>query len=286
MKGTVVLNLLFKPVRYEPKEISNIFNWISFFRSCDMRVIATPPADRKEIFEELGITEDSPNNKLFMSYPVLSFDTCDRWRAGLQKAAEFEEEYYYLWAADFDFSEASKSAANKLIEYEEKIDLVVGTINAKGRKQAIDEEATFPLLSHWFPEECKRMEEEEEEEEKFTKPRSELLRFSGKFLKKALRARWYPTEQTINLILQCFWSEETEDIFSVKALGLKGDVSDSDEARGKVKGVIEQVERMELWLKYIWRDRKKVLNKDEYIRMCEESSEIVKTACEKFFGNS
>lgn len=275
----VVLNLLFKPKQYESNDISNIFNWINFFRSHKMRVIATPPIERKEIFEQIGITGENSRESLFISYPVLSFDTCDRWRVGLRKATEFESKYYYLWSADFDFSEKSKSAASDLINYDGDESLVIGTIKATGTKETIDEIATFPLLKLWFPKEYKRIKGEG-----FTKPRSELLRFSRNFLLKTLEKRWYPTEQTINLILQCFWSGKTDN-FRVKPLDFCYDrISDSEVARLS-PNVIQQVERMELWLKYIWRDRNKNWEKHNYIELCEKSFEITKKAYEKLLNN-
>ena len=53
---------------------------------------------------------------------------------------------------------------------------------------------------------------------------------------------------------------------------------DSDEARNN-PNLVQQIERMEVWLKYMWRDHKNNWNKTEYVLKCEESSRIVIEAC-------
>ena len=91
----------------------------------------------------------------------------------------------------------------------------------------------------------------------FTKPRSELLRSSVPFLKQALEKRWFPTEQTIHLIFQCLWSRNQFQAMPILFPKINDDGKDREQPE-----VIQQVERMEVWLKYMWRDRQKELERD------------------------
>lgn len=268
MQNIIVLNLLFKPKPYSDDDLKTISNWINFFQERGLKVIVAPPQERRDVFDFLKVS----NTDLFIPFPVLSFDTCDRWKAGLLKALQIDEgisskdNFYYLWSADFEFTEQSKSAARELLSYNGQEELVVGTIKATGTKNSIDKYGTIPLIKSWFPDEYRRMVNEE-----FSKPRSELLRFSKTFLNTALNRRWYPTEQTIFLILQCFWEQR-----SIRAIQFSN-LQDSDEARDK--NLVQQIERMEVWLKYMWRDHGKNWNRTEYLLKCEKSSRISTEAC-------
>ena len=269
MKNVVVLNLLFKPRPYSDEDLETISNWVGFFQERGLMVIAAPPQERADVFDNLTV----PNTDLFISFPVLSFDTCDRWKAGLLRALQIDENItfgdmsYFLWSADFKFTDQSIAAANELLNYTGREDLVVGTIKASGTKNAIDKYGTSPLIESWFPDEYRRMVTDG-----FFKPRSELLRFSKAFLIEALKRRWYPTEQTIFLIFQCFWDQRPIRMLQFSNL------QDSDEARDN-PNIVQQIERMEIWLKYMWRDREKNWNKTEYLTKCEESSRIAAKAC-------
>ena len=198
-----------------------------------------------------------------------SFDTCDRWKAGFLKALDNPNTYlFYLWSADFQFSKLSESSAEKLFDYEEQYDLVVGTIEATGTKELIDSLGTLPMLELWFNKETTHLVRNG-----FKKPRFELLRISRKFIEFSLSKRWYPSEQTINLILQCLWND---NLFTVQSLSLK-EIKDDDQSR-KTPNAIQQIERMELWLKYMWKDRNRDWSPNEYFLMCEKSHKIYKNA--------
>ncbi len=269
MKNVVVLNLLFKPRPYSDEDLDTISKWVGFFQKREVMVIAAPPQERADVFENLRV----PNADLFIPFPVLSFDTCDRWKAGLLRALQMDESissedmFYFLWSADFEFKEQSVAAVNELLKYNGQEELVVGTIKASGTKNAIDKYGTGPLIKSWFPDEYRRMVNDG-----FLKPRSELLRFSKAFLTEALNRRWYPTEQTIFLILQCFWDQRPIRMLQFSNL------QDSDEARNN-PNLVQQIERMEVWLKYMWRDREKDWNKSEYLSKCEKSSRVSAEAC-------
>jgi hypothetical protein len=268
MGKIVVLNLIFKKDPYSELDIDTITDWINFFQAYGVYVIATPPFERKDAIDKLRIAKSD----LFTFYPVMSFDTCDRWRHGLEKAIELSNKvknttHFYIWSADFDFNELSKNAAELLIHHKKNEDLVVGTIIAEGKKEQIDRYGTYPLLKLWFPDIYQKITDKG-----LTKPRSELLRLSHNFLKDALKKRWYPSEQTIYLILQCFL-----DKFTIASLKFPK-ISDYEEPRLS-PNVIQQIERMELWIKYIWREHHKNWDKLEYIKKCENSFKILKNAC-------
>ena len=278
MEKHLVLNLPFKKKPYDPAVLDNIKQWISFFVKRGIRVIATPPLERKDVFDKLsGFASES-----LIACPVVSFDTCDRWRAGLEKAIENQEPgYFYLWSADFTFSDESQKAAADFLDHDDKVDLLVGTIEAAGTKKRIDEVATFPLLDVWFPQKCKEIRSGG-----FGKPRSELLRFSSEFLTKSLKARWFPAEQTIHLILQCFSSKDKpgEKEFLAKSFPFGINMPDSEDERLS-PDVIQQIERMELWFKYMWRDKNSEWDKAKYMDLSAQSHEIAKKAINELLSH-
>jgi hypothetical protein len=264
MKKTIILNLPFKATYYNKNEIVNFEKWIYFFADKNTEIIITPPIERIDI----TFSENVMKLANISIIHVPSFDTCDRWKAGLLKALENQNtNLFYLWSADFQFSELSKVSAEKLLEYENEYDLVVGTIKAIGIKELIDTLGTLPMLEHWFYKESDFIIKNG-----FSKPRSELLRISRKFLEFSITKRWYPSEQTINLILQCLWHD---DIFTMRSLSLE-EIKDDDQSR-ETPNVVQQIERMELWLKYMWRDRNKNWSPSEYFFMCEKSHKILKS---------
>ena len=282
MNSVVSLNFLYKPKSYKPLEIVRAENWINFFTDQGMHVIGTAPIKHVEDLKDIK----PKNPKFFTLLPVMSFDTCDRWRVGLWTVKEkFKSaDYFLLWSADFLSAEESKDseqAALDLINHEGKEDLAIGTIEASGMKEAIDQYATYPLLQNWFPEEFELMMQMG-----FLKPRSELLRLSRSFLEGSLKKRWYPSEQTIHLILQCLWSLKLwnnlkqEERFTIKALQL-AKIPDDPSARDNLN-VVQQVDRMELWLKYIWRDKFRRWFLPDYVSKSQKSTEIVKNAYKEF----
>lgn len=264
MNGRVVLNLPFRPRSYDEPSVETINKWVNFFIENNLRVIAAPPMERIDVKAQI----QAADHENFTFNPVMSFDTCDRWRSGLALAVDHEKDEcpFFLWSADFKYNNKSVTAASDLLKYSGNADLVVGTIQAEGTKEAIDECATKPLIKMWFPEYWQYFQNGG-----FAKPRSELLRFTLPFLKSALSRRWYPTEQTINLLLQCFESNYTAYALPFKKL------SDAPEARDN-PNVVEQVERMELWLKYMWRERFKDRIVDEYVLMSKKSALVLERA--------
>ncbi len=226
-------------------------------------IILTPPIERIDFQKKLF----PKNDESVIILPVMSFDTCDRWRAGFMKALELNNQGpYYLWSADFDFTEAAQEAALALLNYKGKEDFVVGTIKATGIKESIDQIATLPLINHWFPDFNSFLKTQG-----FTKPRSELFRISHFLVSSTLQRRWYPTEQTINLLLYCFVNN-----ISTKAL-LFDNLQDAPESRNN-PNVVEQVDRMELWLKYMWREQNESRVKSDYTSLSKDSAKLVEKA--------
>lgn len=258
--------------RYQPHHLRNIKSWIDFFVfEKHQHVIATLPSQH-----QMDVAHLRYDPSVFLFQPVSRFETCDRWRVGLEKAMDCfaPKRFMYLWSADFHFNDAARKSANLLLDNKENADLLVGTIKASGRKEEIDQYATYPLIQNWFPEEYETLRQTG-----YSKPRSELLRFSTLFLLFALSKRWYPTEQTIHLILQCFWDSEN---FKAAPLPFY-EMHDTDDDTRAHPNVIQQVDRMEVWLKYMWRERQTQLHRSgwEYCRFlqkCIQSFDIVTRA--------
>jgi hypothetical protein len=265
MKTAVILNLPFKAIPYDENEISNFEKWIQYFASESSEVIVTPPVERNDIKFSANIM--NLNNITIIH--VSSFDTCDRWKAGLLKALDNNAmELFYFWSSDFEFNSISKKSAEKLLKNKNECDLIIGTIQATGNKEKIDTIGTIPLLENWFYHESQTLFEK-----KISKPRSELLRISRELALFLLSKRWYPSEQTINIILQCLWNSK---LFSMQPLPL-GQIKDEVQSR-QSQEVIQQIERMELWLKYMWREYNRKWSANKYLTMSDKSSKIVKNA--------
>lgn len=261
----LVLNLPFKPKPYRNDDLKNYENWIKLFSNKVSHVIITPPVERNDVsatIKKFGI-------KNLTILPVPSFDTCDRWKVGLLHAVEnYNFDLLYFWSADFLFNTESEKSARALIDHNCDDDLVVGTIQSSGIKEDIDTFGTVPLLNNWFPDEYKTIQSIGME-----KPRSELFRLTRSLSEFLVSKRWYPSEQTINIILQCIWHKNQ---FKFKSLPL-GEIADEDTNRLGPNS-IEQIERMGLWLKYMWRDKNADWEINEYMDKSQISNLIVRRA--------
>ncbi len=282
--AVIVLNFPFAQAGYGEAEIKSIRQWLRFFVELETPVVGTPPLANAPHVEQVIAELNTRHRTQVTVVPVPSFDTCERWRAGLQAAvtrtAFCGVDRFVLWASDFappDGSEDSRRAALDMVRYDGEDDLVVGTIDASGAKRMIDDCATYPLTNHWFPQEFAAMQHAE-----LLRPRSELLNISRRLLEGSsengprpsgsLSERWYPSEQTIHLILQCLWSNGR---WSVKArpLGKLVDMGSTPH-----RDIVQQVDRMELWLSYMWRSHTAGWSLRDYASLRAESFEIVQSA--------
>jgi hypothetical protein len=147
----LVLNCPSTMGAYQHRHIENIECWLDFFVNEErIHVVATPSSERWQDLAHLEYDKE-----LYTLLPVLSFDTCSRWQAGLFEALALYQprNHVFLWAADFFYSDEAKRAAEKMLDYSGNEDLVVGTIEAVGKKEDIDRCATHPFIEIWFPEE-------------------------------------------------------------------------------------------------------------------------------------
>jgi hypothetical protein len=233
--------------------------WIDFFlkNNCEMLVV-TPPTERAH--EISAVCKDFAKERVQV-LAVMSLDTCDRWRAGLTWARQnAPKEDVMDWSSDFKPEQGAKNAALELAACVSDDDMIVGCIEATGTKKGVDDLATWPLLDHWFPEESARLKDS-----KITKPRSELIRLRADFVDTVLRQRWFPTEQTIAMLLNSLWGDHRIRAMALPAM----------EDEGRSLEVVQQPERMDLWMRYIWRARVKNWNPDDYLRRCETASKLV-----------
>ena len=186
MSNVVVLNFLYKPKPYGDSLAIRAENWINFFIEHEMYVIGTAPIERVRDLKRIDVKDKGR----FSLLPVMSFDAADRWRVGLYEAINrFKDaQHYFLWSADFvspgeDKSGKSRQIASDMVNWEGDEDLVVGTVNSTGIKESIDLCGTYPLLQVWFPREFELMMQKG-----ILRPRSELLRFSPRFLEASAEA--------------------------------------------------------------------------------------------------
>ena len=267
--SALVLNCPYTKGPYEAQHKNNINCWLEFFvHEKNIPVIATVPLLR---FPEISDLCYDRVSEYLQFCGVICFDTCEAWHIGFYDVIHAYDpaKYVYLWSADFECTREAKDAASNLLDYPIENDLLVGTIEASGTKEDIDQWATYPLLKFWFPEEYRALKEMG-----FSKPRSELLRFSTDFLYHALKKRWFPAEQTIHLIFQGLWNGK----FKMAPIYFPR-IKDDDVSRDQ-PNFIQQVERMEAWMKQMWRERQKELVDvwrvtRGYKEKCEESFEIL-----------
>ncbi len=81
------------------------------------------------------------------------------------------------------------------------------------------------------------------------RPRSEFFAISHRFLHDILAQRWFAWEQTVAMLLHAVFSNRRITRFFV------GNISDLPEGRESFASALQQVERTELVLKTIWRER-------------------------------
>jgi hypothetical protein len=180
-------------------------------------------------------------------------DTCQMWYTGLGKAFEQggPNDIYWLIPGDFNYGSAvGKEVLGRLHDLPEIIgelqqDLCIGEIATDhgNPKQLIDTYGTFALLYNWFPAEAQEIRHMTE------RPRSEFFAISHRFLHDILAQRWFAWEQTVVMLLQAVFSNRCITRFFV------GNISDLPEGRESFASAMQQVERTELVLKTIWRER-------------------------------
>jgi hypothetical protein len=184
---------------------------------------------------------------------VWCVDTCQMWYSGLGKAFELgdPDDVYWLIPGDFNYGTAvGKEVLGRLHDLPEIIgelrqDLCIGEIatDHNNPKQLIDTYGTFALLYNWFPAEAQEIRHLTE------RPRSEFFAIGHRFLRDILGQRWYAWEQTVVMLLQAVFSNRRITRFFV------GNISDLPEGRESFASATQQVERTELVLKALWRER-------------------------------
>jgi len=65
--------------------------WIRHVQPLVNHIVLTPPIERQDVFQDLDRMLGGSVH--FDPCPVTSFDTCDRWRVGLQRALEYEADF-------------------------------------------------------------------------------------------------------------------------------------------------------------------------------------------------
>lgn len=179
-------------------------------------------------------------------------DTCQMWYAGLGAAFEKggERDVYCLIPGDFNYGTvAGQEVLSRMHDPPEIIleldqDLCIGEIatDHNNSKQLIDTYGTFALLYNWFPVEAQEIRQYTE------RPRSEFLAIRHGFLGEMLHQRWYPTEQTVVMLLKAVFGKKGISRFFV------GNISDLPEGRESLASAMQQVERTERVLKAVWRE--------------------------------
>lgn len=134
---------------------------------------------------------------------------------------------------------------------------------ATGGKSLIDQYGVYPLLANWFPLVSKTIHGE-----RIERPRSEFLNMDSKLLRKLLEKRCFAYEQTLNMIIRIVETPEKVGIVApasgermdvwvekhIRRMDL-GEVSDDSSSRVFL-GCIDQIERTDRLLRFLWRELK------------------------------
>jgi hypothetical protein len=204
-------------------------------------------------------------------------DTCQMWYSGLGRAFERggPNDVHWLIPGDFNYGTAvGKEVLGRLHDLPEIVlelrqDLCVGEIatDHNNSKQLIDTYGTFALLYNWFPAEAQQIRQLTE------RPRSEFFAIGQRFLGEVLGHRWFAWEQTVVMLLHAVFSNQHITRFLV------GSISDLPEGRESFASAMQQVERTELVLKTLWRERNQPRpGWVQQYRLLEHQSEQVRRA--------
>lgn len=139
----------------------------------------------------------------------------------------------------------------------EKFDIVIGDYKSPNHsaKELIDTYGTFPLVSNWFREAFRKItnniyEINDSNNIGLIKPRSEFINIRKDVLEMLInKYNPFAYEQTLNLIINWYINEKQENGIYKFTLG---DLQD-DKTFRKYKNCIDQIERTERMLKFVWR---------------------------------
>ena len=218
-------------------------------------------------------------------------DTCSMWLRGfalsIDESEDSNRQHDIFWLIPGDF--AYSTHPNSLIKmkelplniYSNECDLSLGEIKVPltSAKQLIDMYGTYGLMYNWFPVETKTILEQIT-----TKPRTEFFAIKQGFLRRVLRERWYPYEQTIAILLQNM--NGNRPFLPVKKIEL-GEIIDDESGRNVLAGAMQQIERTERLLKLFWREKmlRLELNWQNDFRQLDKQSEEIRGAAMTIMQN-
>jgi len=210
-----------------------------------------------------------------------SHTNCNRYnhsirQRALKKPTPHESRCVHLLVpADFRYADpAGIPALRQMVQQvdvmaDPRIDLSVGQIQSGTNdfKELVDTQGTWKLLKLWFPEESTILARK-----RITKPRSEFLALSGRFLESQLEERWLPYSQTLIMLLRSLHKGATEAINVFELGPLTEDAPQDPYAE-----YVTQVEREERVLKLYWREHmgKSTLWAEQYQTLAQKSQKLV-----------
>ena len=189
-----------------------------------------------------------------------SVDTCQMWLAGWGHVIDMQEsgdpefvDISRVVLLPGDLEKKDKDFFKKLeafIGLQKECDILIGDFASEeifGGKTLIDQYGTYPLLANWFPKETIEILKT------LKRPRSEFLNIEINALKRLLMYRKFAYEQTLSILIRVFDQKKRFGTFSIESYDL-GVFEDAKNNREKYRGALDQVERMERLLKFLWRD--------------------------------
>lgn len=196
-----------------------------------------------------------PRSKDLEILKVWSVDTCQMWLAGWGHVLDNHEDArrVVLLPGDIDEIRDEKQFFNSLDRFVglDSSDIIIGDFETGdffSSKELIDTYGTYQLLANWFPEISKRIHDEKS----LRRPRSEFLNIDAHVLRKLLKERKFPYEQTINILIKSWDAIHKSWKFSIDIVKL-GELKD-DKSLRQFSGALDQIERTDRLLRLLWRE--------------------------------
>jgi len=143
-------------------------------------------------------------------------------------------------------------------------------------KDLIDRYGTFPLIANWFPTVTKNInkiqEIDEWEKNGIKKPRSEFINIKRETLRELLEYKPFAYEQTLNILIRSW--DFSYDIWKYKISKYTLGILQDDNNYRKYRDCLDQIERTERMLRFIWKQINEPKNPEDYQKFVDEYEQL------------
>ena len=225
-------------------------------RDIDEKPIVVLNRDTETQGNAAAFLGDSREKKV-KTHNVWSVDSCQMWLAGWGHIIDRYPESSRIVQVPGDI-ENIEDETDFFIDIHNFVkasgdNFIIGdfeTGDRYGAKELIDTYGIYPLLANWFPNVFKEIRGFH-----LRRPRSEFLNVETTTLKEFLKYKKFAYEQTLNMIIRAWDFEKDTWQAKIKRPGIArlGIIKDDSKFR-QYGGCLNQIERTERLLKYLWRE--------------------------------